>query len=333
MNFEENIVLHILEHSFLDTIYLVPFLFLTYVFMEWVEHCTSSKLQDKIRRSGKAGPVVGAFLGVVPQCGFSAVASTLYAGRVITIGTLFAVFVSTSDEMLPIFIAGGVPGEYIFSVLGTKIAIGIVFGFLIDFIFAKFFKPAKTFKIHDICMRDACDCCHDCATCEHNPSLVYAHHDDCDVYGSAVCGHDHAHAHTHTHDMKHRGLAILKSAGIHTLKITCFVFAVTLILTALIELYGEDNIAGITSNNEILAIFASALLGLVPNCAASVLIADMWVDGLINYAAMLSGLITSAGIGYIVLFRTNNNARENLTVVALVFCVAVAAGLVCYIAS
>lgn len=323
-----HIIPHILEHSLLDTAYLVPFLFLTYVFMEWIEHCTSHKFQNSIRKSGKAGPVVGAILGVVPQCGFSAVASTLYAGRVITIGTLFAVFVSTSDEMLPIFIAGGVEVSTIFSVLGTKIAIGIILGFIIDAVYVKFFKPSLHFRIHDICLRDACDCCHDCSMCSHNPESVYAHFDDCNEYGNAVCHHDHAHIHEHTHDRKHRVISILKSALIHTLKITLFVFVVTFVLTALIEIFGEDNIAKLISNNEILAIITSAILGLVPNCAASVLIADMWVEGLINYSAMMSGLITSAGIGYLVLFRTNKDVRGNLTIVSLVLITAIVFGIV-----
>lgn len=323
-----HIATHVLEHSVLDTAYLIPFLFLTYVFMEWIEHCTSHKFQNSIRKSGKAGPIVGAILGVVPQCGFSAVASTLYAGRVITIGTLFAVFVSTSDEMLPIFIAGGVDAQTIFSVLGTKIVIGIVLGFIIDAVYAKFYKSSVRFKIHDICMRDMCDCCHDCKTCIHNPENVYSHFDDCSEYGNDCCHHVHIHVHEHTHNFKHRIMSILRSALIHTLKITLFVFAVTLALTSLIELCGEDNIAKLISNNEVLAIITSAILGLVPNCAASVLIADMWVQGLINYSAMMSGLIVSAGIGYLVLFRTNKDVRGNLAIVSLVLATAIVFGII-----
>lgn len=323
-----HIASHILEHSIIDTAYLVPFLFLTYIFMEWIEHCTSQKLQNSIKSSGKAGPIVGAILGVVPQCGFSAVASTLYAGRVITIGTLFAVFVSTSDEMLPIFIAGGVSLSTICCVLGTKIAIGIILGFIIDAVYNRFFKHDEAFKIHDICMRDACDCCHDCATSIHNPETVYGHFDDCNEYGSSTCHHGHTHVHEHTHDRKHRIISILKSALTHTIKITIFVFAVTLVLTALIEIYGEDNIAKLISNNEALAIVTSAILGLIPNCAASVLIADMWVEGLINYSAMIAGLITSAGIGYLVLFRTNKGIRENLAIISLVLATAIVFGIV-----
>ena len=123
---------HVLGHAIADTLYLIPFLYLTYLFMEWLEHKTGNKTQEAIRHAGAAGPIVGALLGAVPQCGFSAVSATMYAGRVITLGTLFAVFLSTSDEMLPIFIAEQVPLPTILYIIGTKVVIGMVMGFIID---------------------------------------------------------------------------------------------------------------------------------------------------------------------------------------------------------
>ena len=145
---------HVLEHSLADTLYLIPFLFVTYLAMEWLEHKTGGKTQEAIRHAGAAGPIVGAFLGVVPQCGFSAVAATLYAGRVITLGTLFAVFLSTSDEMLPIFLAEAVPGNTILSIMGAKVVIGMVMGFIVDAVLRLARRDKERLRIHELCEQD-----------------------------------------------------------------------------------------------------------------------------------------------------------------------------------
>lgn len=167
--------LHVLEHSFVETIYLVPFLFLAYLAMEWLEHKTGERTQKAIARAGAAGPVVGSVLGVVPQCGFSAVAATLYAGRVITLGTLFAVFLSTSDEMLPIFLAEAVPAETILSIMGTKLVIGMIMGFTVDLVLRLARRDKQGLRIHELCEQDNCGCNDDCATCEQAPELSLIH--------------------------------------------------------------------------------------------------------------------------------------------------------------
>ena len=149
---------HVLEHSVADTLYLIPFLFVTYLVMEWLEHKTGGKAQAAVQRAGAAGPIVGAVVGVVPQCGFSAVAATLWAGRVITLGTLFAVFLSTSDEMLPIFIAEQVPLIVILKILGAKIVVGMVMGFVVDAGMRLARRIDAPLHIHDLCERDHCHC-------------------------------------------------------------------------------------------------------------------------------------------------------------------------------
>ncbi len=312
---------HVLEHSISDTLYLIPFLFVTYLAMEWLEHRTAGKTQEAIQRAGAAGPIAGAVLGAVPQCGFSAAAATLYAGRVITLGTVFAVFLSTSDEMLPIFLAEQVPLDTILKILAAKIVIGMVMGFIVDAVLRIAQRDKQNLRIHELCERDQCHCTSDCATCENNPELVYEHHDDC----ASGCTHEHHH-HDHEHDHGWKG--ILKSALIHTAQVTVFVFVITVVLNGVLEVVGEDALAGFLGANPVLSVLASALVGLVPNCAASVVIAQLYVEGVLGAGAMLGGLLVSAGVGLLVLLRTNRHLKENLAIVGILYATGVAWGLV-----
>lgn len=296
------------QDAFKDSIYLLPFLFITYVVMEWIEHKTALATQEKIRNAGRIGPLIGAGLGLIPQCGFSAVAATLYAGRVVTIGTLIAVFLATSDEMLPIFIAKGVPIEQTLAVLGSKFAIGMIVGFVLDaLIYAKNLQ-AKKFTIHEICAQSGCECCKDCNSCKQNREKVYEHFEDEET---------HSHHHHHTHDKKHRNIVILKSAFVHTAQVMVFIFLVSWAINIAIESIGEDTFRTFMTQNETASIFLSSIFGLIPNCAASVVIADLWVDGALATPAMLSGLLVSSGIGYLVLFKTNRSLTRNLQIIAI----------------
>ena len=265
---------HVLEHSVADTLYLVPFLFVTYLVMEWLEHKTGGKAQAAVQRAGAAGPIVGAVVGVVPQCGFSAVAATLWAGRVITLGTLFAVFLSTSDEMLPIFIAEQVPLDVILKILGAKIVVGMV---------AR--RIDAPLHIHDLCERDHCHC----------------------------------------HDGEG---GILKSALKHTLQVTVFIFVITIVLNGVLEVVGEDALGEFLSANPVLSVFGSALVGLVPNCAASVVIAQLYVSGVLGSGAMLAGLLVSAGVGLLVLVRTNRHWKQNVAIIVGLYAMGVFWGLI-----
>ena len=231
---------HVLEHSLADTLYLIPFLFVTYLAMEWLEHKTGGKTQEAIRHAGAAGPIVGAFLGVVPQCGFSAVAATLYAGRVITLGTLFAVFLSTSDEMLPIFLAEAVPGNTILSIMGAKVVIGMVMGFIVDAVLRLARRDKERLRIHELCEQDQCGCNHDCHTCEQAPERAYEHHDDVE----------------HTHEHGHGWKGILKSATKHTVQVTLFIFLITIALNVVLETVGEDALAQFLGDNPNFSVFA-----------------------------------------------------------------------------
>lgn len=329
-----HIIGHAFEHAVADTLYLIPFLFVTYVAMEWLEHRTAGKTQEAIKRAGAAGPFVGALLGAVPQCGFSVAAATLYAGRVITLGTLFAVFLSTSDEMIPIFVAEQADPATIFRILGAKVAIGMIMGFLVDAALRLARREDQDLRIHELCERDNCGCVGcggDCEACDESPELVYEHYDAVhrEELEEALAEphherhHDHhheiadQHGHAHTHDHDHDGgwKAILKSALIHTLQVTLFIFIVTLVLDGVLEAVGEDALGAALGGDSLFSILLSALVGLVPNCAASVVIAELYLDGILGAGAMMAGLLVSAGVGLLVLVRTNRHWKQNLAII------------------
>jgi hypothetical protein len=280
-----DIFLDILQDSVLDTLKLIPFLFLTYLAMEALEHKAGDRSRAAVERAGHAGPVVGALLGVLPQCGFSAAASTLYAGRVVTLGTLLAVFLSTSDEMLPIFIAEQVNPLLIVQIIAIKAAIGMIMGFAIDGILhARRRVSDEGMRIHDLCEQDHCGC-------------------------------------------DEEGEGVFKSALHHTLQVTLFIFLITFALAALIAVVGEDALGAFISANPTLSVFASALVGLIPNCGASVVLTELYLDGALGFGEMMAGLLVSAGIGLLVLLRTNRHAKQNVTIVAILFLIGAAWGL------
>lgn len=275
-------MLEIIEDTIIDSIKLLPFLFITYLIMEYIEHKTSEKAKETIQKSGKFGPFFGSLLGIFPQCGFSVSATNLYAARVITLGTLIAVYLSTSDEMLPIFISESVPITTILKILGIKLVIGMVAGFLIDMVLRiKNKNKQEQDKIIDLCEKDHCHC-------EHG---------------------------------------IVKSALKHTLNIFIFILIVTFVINMAIYFIGEETIAGFLQNKPILGPILAGLIGLIPNCAASVVITQMYLENVISAATMLSGLLVGAGVGLAVLFKTNKGIKENLKITGLLYCVGVIAGI------
>lgn len=276
-------LLHVLEHSFIDTLKLVPFLFMTYLVMEYIEHKTSDKVKEAIHKSGKWGPLFGSILGAVPQCGFSASAAGLYAGRVISLGTLIAIFLSTSDEMLPILISEAVDVRVILQILGVKILVGMIAGFLIDFVMhiGKKFKE-EPMKIHDMC--------------------------------------EHGHCHCEK--------SIWKSAIKHTLQIVFFILVVNLLLNGVIEYVGEDSLANLFFTKPVIGELLAGLVGLIPNCASSVVITQLYLENVIGYGAMMSGLLVGSGVGVLVLFRANESFKENLKILALLYGIGVGCGII-----
>lgn len=312
-----HILTHALEHTLTDTLYLIPFLFVTYLVMEWLEHKTAAKTQEAIRRAGAAGPAVGALVGVVPQCGFSAVAATLWAGRVITLGTLFAVFLSTSDEMLPVFLAEQVDPTTIFKILGVKVMIGMVMGFVVDAVIRLLRKDNGPLRIHEMCEQDNCHCGENCEECEENPDKVYEHFAD----------ESHTHTHDHSHEHGAGWKIILKSALVHTIQVTVFILIITFALDLALEWIGEDTLGEFLAVNPNFSVLLSALIGLIPNCAASVVIAELYLDGILGAGAMMSGLLVGAGVGLLVLVRANRHPKQNALIILGLYAMGVFWGL------
>ena len=275
-------MLEILEDAIIDSVKLIPFLFLTYLLMEYIEHKTKEKTKETIKKSGKYGPFIGALLGIVPQCGFSVSATNLYAARVITLGTLIAVYLSTSDEMLPIFLSEEVAIDIILKILAIKLIIGMIAGFLIDFVVRLKNKGnTEKEKIIDLCEKEHCHC-------EHG---------------------------------------IFKSALKHTINIFIFIFVFTLIINLVIHLIGEENIAGFMLDRPILGPILSGIIGLIPNCASSVIITQMYLTNIISIGTMIAGLLVSAGVGLAVLFRINKGVKENIKITILLYAIGVVSGI------
>lgn len=275
-------ILDAILDSLLDGIKLLPFLFVTYLAMEYIEHKTSQKTAQAMKRSGKWGPVLGGALGVVPQCGFSAAASNLYAGRIITVGTLIAIFLSTSDEMLPVLISEQVNLFTIIRILSVKAVIGIVTGFMIDLIIrSKKGDEKEEFRIEHIC--------------------------------------DHQHCHCEEG-------RIFKSAFSHTLQIFTFILIITFVLNLIIGYVGEERLAALISNKPILGPAISGLIGLIPNCASSVALTQLYLEEVLGAGAMIAGLLSGSGVGLLVLYKVNDDLKENIKITVLLYIVGVLSG-------
>lgn len=278
-------MLEIIEDTLIDGIKLLPFLFITYLIMEYIEHKMGEKSKNTIKKSGKFGPIFGSILGIFPQCGFSVSATNLYAGRVITLGTLIAVYLSTSDEMLPIFISEAVSPIIILKILGIKLIIGMIAGIIIDLVINLFNKNKQKEEENDI---------------EH------------------ICEEEHCHC-------SEKG--ILKSAIHHTLNIFLFIVLITFVINILVHFVGEETIASWILNKPIIGPMISSLIGLIPNCAASVIITNMYLENVISLGSMIAGLLTGAGVGLAVLFKTNNKLKENIAIVGLLYAIGVISGI------
>jgi len=278
-NFHE--VLHMLEHAALDALKTLPFLFIAYVLIEYLEHRGSVQLKNSLQKLGKFGPVGGAALGIIPQCGFSVAASNFYAGRIISVGTLLAVFLSTSDEAIPILLSQPEMRGYILPVMGVKLLSAIVFGFAADLLVKLFAKQEDEAPFEELC-----------AKC------------DCDHHG------------------------VLRSALHHTVHIFLFIFAVNLLLEAAIHFIGEDKISALLLSGSFFQPMLTALIGLIPNCAASVIITELFVSGSLSFGSCIAGLCSGAGMGVVVLFRANRRVKENFAILGALYVSAVLTGMI-----
>lgn len=279
--FERNPMIDVILDTLLDVVKLLPFLFLTYLAMEYLEHKTGNKAEMIVKKAGRFGPVIGGALGIVPQCGFSAAASNLYAGRVISLGTLMAIYLSTSDEMLPILISEQTSPGVIVKILLAKALIGMTAGMVIDILLRK--RGLEEHEhIHDICEHEHCHC--------------------------------------------EKG--IFRSALSHTAQITFFILIITFALNLILYFVGEDALANLILSKPVVGPLLASLVGLIPNCAGSVVITQLYLENVIGIGAAMAGLLTGSGVGLLVLFRVNHNRKENLRILGLLYGIGVLAGVV-----
>lgn len=267
MTFHE--ILHVLLHALKDSALILPFLFLTYLLMEFLEHKAGDGVEKGIKRAGRFGPIAGGALGLVPQCGFSTVAAGFFAGRVVSVGTLFAVFLATSDEMIPVLLGAQVSVGKILTVLGVKLLIAVTVGFLADLFWR---RREEELHVEGLCEEEGCGC-------------------------------------------GEKGVWL--STLYHTLHVFLFVLLFNVVIGFALELVGEEALGAVMRDIPVLGQLIAALVGLIPNCAASVAIATLYTKGVISAGAMLAGLLTGAGAGLLVLFRTNKKVGENLIIVAI----------------
>ncbi len=279
-------LLDVIADTLIDALKLLPFLFVTYLVMEYIEHKAGDKAEEMVQKAGRFGPFIGSILGVVPQCGFSAAASNLYAGRIITLGTLLSIYLSTSDEMLPIFISEQVPVLTILRILGIKILIGMAAGFMIDMLVRK----------------------------KHGSGAEHEH-----LKIEEMCDHQHCHCGEGK---------IWKSALSHTLQILLFIIIVSFALNLLIEIIGEDSLSAVLSGKPVIGCMLAGIIGLIPNCAASVVLTQLYLEGMLSAGSMTAGLLVGAGVGLLVLFKVNENIKENIKITVLLYVIGVVSGII-----
>lgn len=267
----------VLLDTLIDLLKLLPFLFVAFLLLEFIEHKLSDKSKNKITKAGKLGPLVGSLLGAVPQCGFGSMATNLYAARVISLGTLISIYLSTSDEMLPIMLSENVELLFILKILGIKILIGMVCGFIIDLVYRKKEKE----HIVDMCESEHCDC-------EHG---------------------------------------IIKSSLKHTFNIIIFIAIISLLINIIMYYFGEEALGKLFLKDSIFSPFISSLVGLIPNCGASVALTELYLNEAINLGSLIGGLLTGAGVGLLILFKTNKNIKENINIVLTLYVIGVISGI------
>ena len=312
-------MLDVILDTLIDSVKLVPFLFLTYLAMEYLEHKAGESTVKMVRKAGKMGPFFGGVAGIMPQCGFSAAASNLYAGRVITLGTLIAIYLSTSDEMLPLLISSDeVSVAFILKILGAKVAIGAIAGFVIDLVIRE-----QRVHHHDHAHAHAASVGVSAAESDGHAYDDNGHHDEDDYaehdHIHELCEHDHCHCEED---------GIFLSAVKHTLQITFFIMVIGFVLNLILHFVGEDALANLILNRPVIGPVLAGIVGLIPNCAASVTITQLYISGVISLGAMMSGLLVGAGVGLLVLFRVNPDKKENLKIVGILYVIGVLTGIV-----
>lgn len=259
----------------IDTVKIVPFLFISFFIIEILEHKFNSN--KKLEKAGKFGPLFGSLLGIVPQCGIASIATNLYVTGIISVGTLISVFLSTSDEMIPILLSENVSLKFIFIVLAIKFLVGVASGFVIDLFYQK-----KNTEDYSLCEEEHCHC------------------------------------------EEHIFISALK----HTVNISLFILVVNILLNLIFSYGLEDLLSNLLLSDSIFSPFITSLIGLIPNCASSIIITKLYLVSSISFGSLIAGLLANSGIALIILAKTNKNKKENLVIILLTYLIGVLVGII-----
>ena len=267
-----------------ETLLLLPVLFVTYLALEAIEAKAGSALERFLERARSVGPAAGALAGAIPQCGVPAAAASFYAGGVISVGTLAAVFLSTSDELLPVLLSARAPVALMTKIVVVKVVCALGVGFLIDGILTAARHMRRKVSVRELCEHSRCGC------------------------------------------REHKG--ILVPALIHTAEIFLFIVVISGLVEVCLHVFGEECLDSLRLNRPFFGELAAGALGLIPNCAVSVAGAKLYLSGAMSPGALMASSFTGSGLGLLVLFRTNRNLFENLSILAVVYVVGVLLGLI-----
>jgi hypothetical protein len=287
-----------------DSAKMIPFLFIILFGVELVEYKYANNIREAVQKAGVFGPAIGAVTGSFPQCGISVIASALYTQRLITIGTLLAVFLSTSDEAIPVILSQPEKAKIIVPLVITKIIIALIGGYAVDFAFR---KSNKETLAHIKAYAEGYDNEH------HNHETI--------LEEKACCGHS-----TSPSSIEFNPKEIIIHPIIHTVKVFIFIFSVSFAINYVIAQMGEETLEKMFLMHSIFQPFLVALFGLIPNCASSVAITMLYLKGVITYGSVIAGLCASGGIGLLVLFKEEKNKKDVFMILLLLFGISVLAG-------
>lgn len=293
--------------ALIDTVKIIPLLFIIYIGIEYLEYKLDDGLVEKVKRAGKVAPSAGALFGLVPQCGFSVMATALYCKRILTIGTLLAVYISTSDEALPIILSQPDKLGVLLPLLLSKLIIAVIAGYAIDFIFTRKSKNTAESEL--------------CASTEGVFDIPIENKDIIEEKG--CCGHSCS-----SEKSKINTKELILHPLEHTLKVFAYLFIASFIINLVIFKVGEENLAKAFMSHSILQPIAASIFGLIPNCASSVAITEIFLKGGLTFGSAVAGLSSGAGLGLLVLFRENKDLKNSLKVVGLLTVISSISGIV-----
>ena len=282
-----NNIFDVLSDAVVDTLKVLPFLFVAFLLIEFLEHKAQDKIKHFFTRAGSAGPLIGTILGCIPQCGFSVMSANLYSSGIITCATLLAVFLATSDEAIILLATAKNGGFEVFKLILTKIIIALVFGYFLYFLDKKHHAEHHHHS-HDLCEHDHCGC-------EENGG-------------------------------------VLKPAFIHTIKVFGFLLVFTILIDFVVLLIGTDNLSHILLSESVFQPLLSALIGFIPNCASSVILTSLYIEGTLSFGSLISGLCVNAGAGLLVLFRDKSKIKDNFKIIFILYLSSIVPGLILHLA-